>query len=259
MNKEKELLNDYKIGEFCCFVDILGTANLMSEQSTWYNESLIKIFEIIEISLNESVDLSNSDNNLELRQYTDTICIIGNNAERLVALSKSLQVQGFKKGILLQIGVADGGVYDLSGCSYIKNIESKNPHAFYQLLAGPALAKAYLLLKGVKGPRILIDNAVELKMEGSQKISWGPLLFPLDSRKEVYWWDVIIDFEDVIQKNKTIYREKATLWNSTPQKLGCQDRDFLFDHEKRLATSFNKGLEHLEEFERVIKTYDEMN
>lgn len=246
-----EMLSDFKLGNYTLVIDVLGVGHLMAESSTWLS-SLSSILNTINLSLDKMNGFKNED--FYVRQYGDTVNLVGDDPCVLLKLSISLQRSIFEQGILAQMSISGGGAYDLSSSSKVRELCDANKNLEVQCLGGISLARGHMVLARVKGPRIFIDDesvCLPDSREIYQKVSESQsnvekVSFP---RHEVNWWSDIENISDLIADHIKLAKDKKEYWLTPPPQ-----RNYNFKNEERLALSYGKEVEHLEAFLEVVNS-----
>lgn len=192
-------LSDSKISSWILTSDILGTAQRMSE-SDWL-ESLLEILNASLISVEEAMT-SCKGNTPTIFQYGDSLSICHNDPHFLVRVAIETMKRYIEAGILTQMGISGGNAYYLENSTlHLLMKGHKNIHL--QSLVGQGMARSHLITRGLKGPRIVIDE--ELGYVPARPGVWEKVICQPENRSkipisEVRWWKDTPEIEHQIQK-----------------------------------------------------------
>lgn len=245
-------LSEFKLSEWALIVDLLGFAHTMTESVNWLN-TIGDLLDTIDSSVYKSFDILNPQASIKVYQYGDTLNFFSDNPQELLLLAVILQQDLWGKNILAQMALACGGVYDLSDTDHLRRLKSLHPGLVIQALVGKAVAKGHLLLQGVKGPRIILDE--ECGAIPENRPAWHRLhsaasnLSDIDfHRSEVSWWHQIIDFDVDIETRMKEIESEIQHYSSGNSAGDAPNR--------RRIKSRTKRHEHLAELLKVVKADD---
>jgi hypothetical protein len=250
-------LKDYKIGEYALVLDLLGTSATMSQPGKWL-ESLKDLLVVLDDTVNAATNITDPTTSLRVFQYGDTVVFPGDDPERLIALGMVLQTQCFPKDILLQMALSGGGAYhitDPSGFGSIKPL-AKNIHL--QTLIGMAVARGHALLRGVRGPRLLIDDEIVhiSPVNGVWQRYLGAARHQRRSQvdfavSEVEWWiNFVGDAPETTVENR-IRAVRRSIEENERHVRG--DGGSIAPMVERENMSLSKRIEHLEAFLAMLR------
>ncbi len=240
-------LDEFKISDWALIVDLLGTASTMAENVAWI-QAIENILTVIEASVHETINMTNPDRNIHTYQYGDTVNFFSDDPQELMLLAVILQKKLFQMDQLAKMGLAYGGVYDLTQINFIKKLTNQHGRLVAQCLAGRATSKGHLLMGKIKGPRIFIDEEVPIAPNhkawerfSSPKVKIPDVGFP---RAEVAWWRQVNDI-DADVKNR-IAKLDMEIQARTQSNINADPA------EKRRIDSLAARKEHLEAFRNVL-------
>lgn len=193
-------LSDSKISSWILTIDILGTAQRMSE-SDWI-EPLVEILDTSRLLVEEAVT-SCKDNTPTIFQYGDSLSLCYDDPDVLVIIAIATMKKYINAGILVQMGISGGDTYYIENSTlHLRMKEDKNIH--FQSLVGPGMARSHLITKGLKGPCVVID--AELGYVSARPEVWAKVICqPSENRSkiaisEVRWWRDTPKIKDKIQR-----------------------------------------------------------
>ena len=191
-----ESLTDCRVGSHALVVDLLGTREKMSDPLGFFR-ALGDILSVTVDSLNEATDIAESKGGIPMYQFGDTVCFPHHDVHALIALGSRLLYRAHDHDVLVQAALSSGPVYDVSDAGNLGLKSKLRSNAKIQCFVGTPLARAHSLLRGVRGPRFLIDaetvqvhpkNDLWARYEGPARHQRKP-----DDRlsikcSEVWWW-----------------------------------------------------------------------
>jgi hypothetical protein len=127
-------------------------------------------------------------------------------------------------------------------------------HLQLQVLVGPAVARGHLALRGVRGPRFILDeetcrvhpaNGRWRRYQGSHQVSRNPAEGIVVS--EVAWWQNMINIEDEVGRRRE--RVEGEIRRCQQEKLESAVRPLW----ERDQASMEKRQVHLRAFEEMLE------
>ena len=182
-------LSDSKISSWILTIDILGTAQRMSE-SDWL-KPLVEILNASLISVAEVMP-QHKGNTPKIFQYGDSLSLCHDDPDVLVIIAIETMKKYIKDGILAQMGLSGGDTYYIEN-STLHLLMKGHKDIHLQSLVGPGMARSHLITKGLKGPCVVID--AELGYVPARLGVWEKVICcqPSENRSkiaisEVRWW-----------------------------------------------------------------------
>ena len=192
-------LSDSMISSWILTIDILGTAQRMSEPN-WL-DSLLEILNASLISVAEVVPPCKG-NTPKIFQHGDSLSLCHDDPDVLVIIAIETMKKYINAGILAQMGISGGDTYYIENSTLHLLVKGyKDIHL--QLLVGPGMARSYLITKGLKGPCVVIDE--ELGYVPARPGVWEKVICQPENRSkipisEVRWWRNTPEIKHQIQK-----------------------------------------------------------
>lgn len=211
-------LDDFRVGNYALVIDMLGTAVRMADRGQWL-ASLEEMLVAVRDVFNDTTDIGQPERSQPVYQYGDTFVFPSDEPSRLVPLGSRLIARWWQSDVLVQAAIAGGGVY------YVPELPSLAgkpiPHTFKpQLLVGPAVARGHLAMRGLKGPRFVVDAETSTPPPSAWRYYSGKHAFANDPAthivvKEVAWWDVLVnDLEAQVQERVAGVEQAITVATS---------------------------------------------
>jgi len=247
-------IENYRVGEFTLVIDLLGTAVRMADSASWL-ESCLEILDVIEDVLNATTNMANPGQSRRVFQHGDTLVFPSDDIARLIPLGMELMTRFWDRDILAQASIAAGGAYFITDPGGFGSQKRLHPNASLQPLVGPAVARSHLALRGVKGPRFVLD-------EETVRVSPAPGVWRRylgDARRrvdpgcgvqvsEVAWWQYLGDHVDH-QLEERLRNLDRTMCDAGQRAPGSPVKPLW----ERDIASMEKRLEHLQAFARILK------
>ena len=172
-------LSDSKISSWILTIDILGTAQRMSELD-WL-KPLVEILNASLISVAEVMPPCKG-NTPKIFQYGDSLSLCHDDPDVLVIIAIETMKKYVNTGILAQMGISGGGTYYIENSTLHLLVKGyKDIHL--QLLVGQGMARSHLITKGLKGPCVVIDE--ELGYVSAKPGVWEKVICCQPSQKQI--------------------------------------------------------------------------
>ena len=250
----------FKISEWVLIVDLLGASYRMAENIEWLNVT-DELLDVIGASVYKSFNALQPSQSVKTYQYGDTINFFADDPQTLMLIAVTLQQDLFAKDQMAQMALACGGVYDLTELQFLQKLQSIHNGLTLQCLVGKAISKAHLLLRGVKGPRIIIDEEGDAPVNQSVWHRYIPHLrrSELDAtgtdfkaqlpnigfpRSEACWWYQVIEIDEQVQARITKLKNEITI-----RETENSNKDPI---EERRINGLRKRKEHWDAFWDVL-------
>lgn len=236
-------LSDSKISSWILTIDILGTAQRMSDPD-WL-ESLLEILNAVLISVTKVVP-ERKGNTPKIFQYGDSLSLCHDDPDFLVRIAIDTMKKYINADILAQMGISGGNTYYIENSTLHSHVKKcKDIHL--QLLVGPGMARSHLITKGLKGPCIVIDDesgSVPARLGVWEKVicCQPPENKSKIAISEVWWWRDTPEIKHKIQK----------LLDDTKKEL-AERRESSCSLIERRIVSLKSRVDHLQIF---LKRWD---
>jgi len=180
----------------------------MADPTTWLNV-LGEILDTVTDVVRETTELGSPERSMQGFQHGDTFVFPGDHPHELINLGCRLLTSWWERDILAQACLAAGGAYFIAQPSSMGRMKPMPPHLQFQVVVGPAVARAHLALRGVSGPRFLLDEETcrvspmdghWRRYQGSHRVSRDPAQGIVVT--EVAWWQHILNVEEEAQKRR---------------------------------------------------------
>lgn len=222
----------------------------MAENVEWINATC-DLLDVIDSSVYKSITDLQPTKSIKTYQYGDTINFFADDPHTLMRVGVILQKDLFAKNHMAQMALSCGGVYDLTGSEHLQRLGRLHNGLALQVLIGRAISRAHLILRRVKGPRIILDEKCHVSDDPPHwerfrhpKVVLPDVGFP---RSEVAWWRAVIDIDDDVQQRiKDLAHEIGIREVANPRQDPI---------EIRRIGSLKKRKEQWEEFLNVL-THD---
>ena len=238
-------LSDFHVGTWVLTLDLLGTSVQMG-LNNWV-EALNRLLDAISISVREVLAADTYD--LYLVQYGDSVTMCHNELQRIICLGTKVQVTLFRQNILAQLGLSGNGAYYFDDTTIHRIVEGM-PNFKLHCIAGSGLARSHLVLRGIKGPRFIVDEEVRhVPANGPcwEKLVTSPNPHGLLKCSELRWWK---DFPDILRITEDRIRTLQSELES--EKAGIEADTQEEDVIQRVTHSISKQLEHYRSFHQVL-------
>jgi hypothetical protein len=236
---------EFRLGSWVLTLDLLGTAVQMSEDD-WFT-SLNALLHTVDVSVHEA--LASGSGDVHLIQYGDSFTFCHDKVEKLVCVGTEVQVKLFRQNILAQIGLSGGGAYYLDDTT-IHRIVKGLSHVKLHCLVGKGVARSHMVLRGIKGPRFIIDEEIgHVPASGPcwEKLLLGPNLHGALHCSELRWWK---NFPGILEMTEG--RIKALQSKIKYEKAGIKEFAHIEPLVRREIDSLTKRLKHYECFHQVL-------
>ena len=243
-------LSDCRVSRWILTIDLLGTAQRMAEDK-WL-DSLGELLTAILTSVSEA---TSADSFPRIFQYGDTISMCHDDLDVLVEIAVATQNKFLEEGILAQMGISGENTY-LINRSKLHDLVDGDGRIKMQLLVGPGMARSHLILRGVKGPRIVIDADRSFPPKGD---GWEKVVgLPTENRgkipvSEVRWWkdrpEVGPSIQQMIQNAQTELDQLQKAVDREQREAERQQQGFSPDRrDLREIESLKERIKHLNVF-----------
>jgi len=247
-------LAKYRVGECALVLDLLGTAVRMTDPSTWL-EPFLDVLNLAVDALNTTTNIGSPEKSTRVFQYGDTLVIPADDPAKLVPLGMIFLTLCWNRDVLIQAAIAGGGVYFVTDPGGFGSRKPLQPNAVLQLLVGPAVARGHQALRGLRGPRLLLDedlihlsptSSVWRHYAGSAKHQAEPTTGIKVS--EVAWWNQLETTMLETEVDRRMRGVQSALEEAKQESKGSA----VAPHWERDIASMEKRLEHLKTFAQVL-------
>jgi hypothetical protein len=242
---------EFRLGSWVLTLDLLGTAVQMSEVD-WFT-SLNALLHTVDVSVHEA--LASGSDDVHLIQYGDSFTFCHDKAEKLICLGTEVQVKLFRQNILAQLGLSAGGAYYLNDTTMHRIVEGLSNIKLH-CLVGPGVARSHMVLRGIRGPRFIIDEEIgHVPASGPcwEKLLLDPKLHGPLHCSELRWWK---NFPGTLEMTEG--RIKALQSKIESEKAGIKEFAYIESLVRREIDSLTKRLEHYECFHQVLEKDSEL-
>jgi hypothetical protein len=216
-------------------------------EADWFTP-LSEFLHAISSSVNEA--LASGTHDLRLIQYGDSVTFSHDDVEALISVGTSLQVTLFRRDILAQFGLSGGGAYYLDDTGIHRIVDGLRNIKLH-CVVGRGLARSHLVLRGIKGPRFMIDDEmghVPVKGRCWEKVVLGLKVDGAPPCSELRWWKDVPDILEV-----TVGRIRAIHSAIECEKAEMGEFPHMKSDIERKIASLSKRLEHYECFCEVLE------
>jgi len=245
-------LASYRVGECALVLDLLGTAVRMTDLGNWF-EPLRESLDLVVDALDTTTNIAAPERSARVFQHGDTLVIPADDPAKLVPLGKLLLTTCWNRDVLAQAAIAAGGVYFITDPSGFGTRKLLQPNAVLQVLVGPAVARGHHALRGVRGPRLMLDeetvhvsptSGVWRRYLGAAKHQVTPGAGIQVS--EVAWWEDLLDLDEEVARRTKIV--EARISDAEEQASGSPVK-LLWERD---TASLRKRLDHLAALAQVL-------
>lgn len=242
-------LSDFKISSWILTIDILGTAQRMSEPN-WF-DSLLEILNASLISV-AGVVPPYKGNTPKIFQYGDSLSLCHDDPDVLVIIAIETMKKYINVGILAQMGISGYDTYYIEN-STLHSLVRGHKDIHLQLLVGPGMARSHLITKGLKGPHVVIDE--ESGSVPSRPGVWEKVICcqPPENRSkitisEVWWWRDTPEIKHQIQELLDDAKKELDDEEKELAELRRESSYGSYRQIERLIVSLESRVDHLQTF-----------
>ena len=240
-------LSDCRVSRWILTIDLLGTKQRMADDR-WL-EPLYELLTAISDSVSEA---TSADSFPRIFQYGDAISMCHDDPDVLVEIAVTTQNKFLEKRILARMGISGEDTYFIDR-STLHDLVDGDDRIKMQLLVGRGMARSHLILEGVKGPRIVIDEEDRYVSSKHDVIS-----LPTEDRgkirvSEVRWWkdrpEVGPSIQQMIQSARTELDQLQKVVDEEQREAERRQQEFSPDRrDLREIESLKARIKHLNVF-----------